>query len=386
MRADIWERLLAMNRLGYNIHALVIGQKAMPEGRWAAEMCRLVTSLRWVKRRPLCRCLAGIIPTCVQRNYGLAELPLSEEYDLTLMEAEDAIPICDNPQLRTKLRVLRVHNNEGAYMRELAQAEESFVRKQFWRLEALRLTPFSRSAYRRADSLWFISQSERRTFIANRPADAFKAFWLPPAIPLGNKAKVRQSQSGRVLFVGSLNIPINRDAIRWYLREVHVRLIQHSWYELVIAGSTHGRLSAKLFAKEISQQERCTVHLDMEDLTPLYNDCAVFVDPARRGAGVKLKNIHAMARGVPVVSTSVGNEGSGLSDKEHLRIADTPEGFATAIMELLTNDLLRQELADRAYCKLLTMYNCEANIRRLVTAFALDNAQPSRSYSTNLPG
>src|SRR5262249_48020624 len=282
-------------------------------------------------------------------NSRLSELRLAEDYDLTLMEAEDTLPICDNPLLRTTRRVLRVHNDEIAYMWEFAKAEENFLRKQFIRLEALRMVPFSKSTHLRVDSLWFISQRECQRFVANHPAAAAKAVWLPPSLVLGETSKHSTTNSKRVLFVGNFYTSLNREGLRWYLKHVHPLLKQDPDYELVLAGSTQGRNSAVLFVEEMRQESRCTVHVDLEDTRSLYENCAVFINPMRGGAGVKLKSVHAIERGIPVVSTFVGNEGSGFADKEHIRLADTPAEFAAAITELLNNYEAGQRMAARAY-------------------------------------
>ena len=374
-RADVWARLVAMNRLGYRVHALVMAGKMAPEDRHVDEMRTLVSSLKFVERRPLRECLASITPTYISRNFGLKEVPLTESYDLTLMEAEDAIPVCDNPSLNTKLRVLRVHNDEISYMWEFAKAEERFLRKQFIRLEALRMVPFSRSAHRRVDSLWFISQSECQRFIANHPAAAARAAWLPPSIVFGDKPKRSAAYCKRVLFVGNFYTSLNRDGLRWYLRQVHPLLEQDPDYELVVAGSTQGRSAAHRFAEEIKQERRCTVHVNLEDTTSLYENCAVFINPMRAGAGVKVKSVHAIERGIPVVSTSAGNEGSGFANKEHVRLADTPTEFASAIANLLNNYGLREQMAVQAYDHLTKHYNCEANIRGLVTTLVSRDSQ-----------
>jgi glycosyltransferase involved in cell wall biosynthesis len=42
-----------------------------------------------------------------------------------------------------------------------------------------------------------------------------------------------------------------------------------------------------------------------------------------------------MAAGTPVVSTTVGAEGLGVDPKRNIRIADSPELFAEACLELL---------------------------------------------------
>src|SRR5258708_16782119 len=323
-RADIWARLQAMSRLGYEIHVLVMAQKIRPKERHVAELRSVVSNLQFVERHPLRKCLATVTPTYISRNVTLSQLPLTEQYDLTLMEAEDALPICDNPSLKTALRVLRVHNDEISYMWEFAKATESFLRRQFIRLEALRLIPYSKGAHRRVDSLWFISQSECQRFIAKHPAAAAKARWLPPSIVFGVKPKRSTAYCKRSVFVGNFYNSLNQEGLKWYLKQVHPLLAQDPDYELVVPGSTQGRCSAQLFAEELKQKGRCTVHIDLEDTTSLYESSAVFINPIRGGAGVKLKSVHAIERGIPAVSTSVGTEANGFADKEHFRIADTP--------------------------------------------------------------
>lgn len=384
-RADIWARLQAMKRLGYSVHALVMAQKTSPKERHVTEMRALVSKLQFVERRPLRACLATITPTYISRNAGLSELPLTEQYDLTLMEAEDSLPICDNPSLKTAVRVLRVHNDEIAYLWEFARAEENFLRKQFVRWEALRLIPYARSAHRRVDSLWFISQAECQRFIANHPGAATKAAWLPPSIVLGDQPQPNTANGKRVLFVGNFYTSLNRDGLRWYLSQVHPLLLRDPDYELVVAGSTQGRSAAKSFADELKREVRSTVHVDAEDTKPLYRNCSVFINPMRAGAGVKLKSVHAIERGIPVVSTSVGNEGSGFNDRDHVRIADTPAEFASAVTALLEDPCAREQMARRAQEQLKRLYSCEANIQRLIANLFPRNPQCFAGQEATLP-
>lgn len=365
-RADIWNRLRVMCGLGYGIDVLVMNQKRPPQERHVAEMRSLVNTLQFVARRPLRRCIATIVPTTSARNGTLAQLRLDKQYDVTLAEGENVFSIFDNPTLHTKARVLRVHNNESQYMWQSAETEEGFLIRQFCRLEALRFVPFSRSVYRRVDTLWFISKTELEKFVASHSLSAAKAVWLPPSIIFGDEPE-RCAHCKRVLFVASLNSPLNREGLRWYLNEVHTYLIQDPDYELVVAGSTSGRASAHHFVRELQEQKRCSVHVDVDDLMPLYNGCSVFINPMRRGTGLKMKNIHALERRVPVVTTSVGNEGSGFLDKEHVRVADTPAAFASSITELLNDECSRMQMAARAYEFLTKYYNSGANLQRLLT-------------------
>jgi polysaccharide biosynthesis protein PslH len=147
---------------------------------------------------------------------------------------------------------------------------------------------------------------------------------------------------------------------------VHPVLKQVPGYELVVAGSTRNQIPGRVFAEELKSQTRCTIHVDIEDPTPLYDECAVFVNPMRAGAGVKLKSIHAIERGIPIVSTSVGNDGTGFHDAEHLKIADTADDFIESLTELLNDREMRIRLAERAHRRLMERYDAAGNIASLM--------------------
>jgi glycosyltransferase involved in cell wall biosynthesis len=365
-RADVWSRMVAMKALGYSIDALVMAQKVRPSPSDITQVRGVVDSLHFVERRPLRNCLATRLPTYISRNATLSEHPLAREYDVTIMEAEDTIAITDNPSLRTGLTVLRVHNDEITYLREFLKAEENFAKRQFLRLELTRLKPLVQLAHERVDQLWFISESEWQRFVATHPSSRRKAAWLPPSIEIRKTPSRTAPENKRVLFVGNLYTSLNRDALRWYLQHVHPVLVGDPDYEFVVAGSTQRRNAATKFAEELRRQPRCTVHADIEDPTSLYDNCAVFVNPMRAGAGVKMKSIHAIERCIPVVSTSIGNEGTGFHNAEHVKVGDTAEQFIVAVTELLNNRRLRAAQAERAYHRLIARYDAVANISRLM--------------------
>jgi len=73
--------------------------------------------------------------------------------------------------------------------------------------------------------------------------------------------------------------------------------------------------------------------------------CRVAVVPLLSGSGTRLKILEAWAAGLPVVSTTIGAEGLGARDGEHLLIADDAASFARATARLLACSPLRTELA-----------------------------------------
>jgi glycosyltransferase involved in cell wall biosynthesis len=70
------------------------------------------------------------------------------------------------------------------------------------------------------------------------------------------------------------------------------------------------------------------------------------------GGGTRLKILEAMAAGTPVVATSKGAEGIDVINGKHLLIADSPEQYASAVVQLLRDPELSQKIAENG-CRLI---------------------------------
>jgi glycosyltransferase involved in cell wall biosynthesis len=73
------------------------------------------------------------------------------------------------------------------------------------------------------------------------------------------------------------------------------------------------------------------------DLHAILRQSGVLVVPVHSGSGMRVKILEAFARGIPVVSTSVGVEGIDAVSPQHLLVADDPEGFAEAVIRVLAD-------------------------------------------------
>ncbi len=81
------------------------------------------------------------------------------------------------------------------------------------------------------------------------------------------------------------------------------------------------------------------------DTTPYWDRARALVVPLRVGGGTRLKILEALARGVPVVTTSLGCEGLGLRSGQDVLVADDAEAFAACVDRLLADDELCRSLA-----------------------------------------
>jgi glycosyltransferase involved in cell wall biosynthesis len=74
---------------------------------------------------------------------------------------------------------------------------------------------------------------------------------------------------------------------------------------------------------------------------------AVMVVPLRAGGGMRVKILEALARGIPVVSTTIGAEGIDVTPGQHLLIADEPAAFAAAVVQLLRDRAFGDQIAQQ---------------------------------------
>jgi glycosyltransferase involved in cell wall biosynthesis len=84
----------------------------------------------------------------------------------------------------------------------------------------------------------------------------------------------------------------------------------------------------------------------VDDIRDAYNAGTIFAAPIFTGSGLQNKILEAMAMGIPCISTSMVNQSILAPEGEVIRIADTREAFCKAILTLLANGRLRNEMAD----------------------------------------
>jgi glycosyltransferase involved in cell wall biosynthesis len=87
------------------------------------------------------------------------------------------------------------------------------------------------------------------------------------------------------------------------------------------------------------------VHGFVNDLAPFIADAAGLVVPLRVAGGTRIKILEAWAKGLPVVSTSIGAEGLQPIDGENCLLGDEPADLARACVRLLGDPQLGAALA-----------------------------------------
>ncbi len=83
------------------------------------------------------------------------------------------------------------------------------------------------------------------------------------------------------------------------------------------------------------QDSRVELRGVVPDMKPVLDNSAIALAPYYYGDGVKLKVLTALARGIPVVTTSLGITNTRLKPSRQVLIADAADSFADCVLALL---------------------------------------------------
>ena len=131
---------------------------------------------------------------------------------------------------------------------------------------------------------------------------------IPIAVDTGQLQPIRRKPGSRnIVTLGTLHYPPNADGIRWFFNEVFP-LIQQRVPDatLTIIGKNPPQDFLDLAARN---PKTISVTGYVPDLAPYLEQSALMVVPVRAGGGMRVRILEAFARGIPVVTTSVGLEG-----------------------------------------------------------------------------
>jgi GT2 family glycosyltransferase len=204
--------------------------------------------------------------------------------------------------------------------------------------EAERYRKLEKKLAQLSDIVWSASADDKEVMAHEVPGKPIEV--VPTIHELRQRGKPFEDREG-LLFIGNLAHRPNADAVLFFMREVYPRLRQKlRGVRLDIIGDFGSEAIAAYNSEEVR------IRGYVPDVEPYLRDARVFIAPLRFGAGIKGKVGEAMAHGIPVVTTSIGAEGFGLTHEFDVMIADDPESFATAIWQLYSDKELWQRVVD----------------------------------------
>ncbi len=231
--------------------------------------------------------------------------------------------------------IYRAHNREAQIWERKSTQQHRAALRGFFQWQAAAVRAAEDSLVASASSVATVSQEDLQQFRSAIPTVQAEvvpigyAFDQPPQPP--NEGNLR------LLFLGTLDWPPNREGLAWFLREVWPAVAERRKdMELIIAGSGESSWLAPLLSTD-----RTTFVGRVAEVEPLYAETCVALVPVFFGSGTRVKAIEAARFGRPCLSTAVGVEGVGLTPGTSYIRAETREEWIQAL-ESLSRDRAHQ--------------------------------------------
>lgn len=246
--------------------------------------------------------------------------------------------------------VYDAHNAETLLQQRAAEADRRQVRRwpavAYSCLQSDRLARYETWACTEADWVTAVSELDRRALAALAPNSAGRMAVIPNCVDVTRYGHARTDEEGKafdVLFTGKMDYRPNVDAALWFADKV--------WPQIVSAGGiiTWGIVGQKPH-KRLQRLEGVpgvSITGRVPEILSYLQNSRVFIMPFRVGSGTRLKLIEALAAGKAVVTTPVGVEGFPVSHGREVLVAESEAAFAKAVLHLLADGELRQELGER---------------------------------------
>lgn len=251
--------------------------------------------------------------------------------------------------------ILHQHNAEFIIWKRKSEICSNFFLSLLYKLESYRVKVFEQNLIAKVDAV-LCSPNDKINFSSLNSFSSEKFF---DTYHLGDDTLLNFPRANfnntrlQLVFLGKMTWDPNFDGFTWFITNCW-RVLRNRFPSLtfVVAGEYDKKL-----ADFVSDYEGIELLGYVNDISSVLDVSRVFISTLRYGSGMKVKNVTALYKGIPIVTTTVGAEGILLEDKINSFISDEPDVLIESIAKLLTNQNLweqfsksSRDLAERNYC------------------------------------
>jgi len=261
------------------------------------------------------------------------------------------------------VKVLDLHDVEHDKIRQMGVNTRSPLRKLHYLREWKKVLQEEIEVCSRQDGIFVTSENDKVLLDAAVPA--IPKIVIPNGVDTSYfTPSVQVSEPASLVFSGLMSYIPNFDGVLYFLDSIFP-LVEKEVpnAKIYIVG---GQPPKELLERG---SDRVIVTGYVEDIRPYVWRSLVYVVPLRMGSGTRLKILEAMAMKKPVVSTSVGCRGLKVRNGESILIADEPQAFAQAVVQVIRSSGLRRKLAQNGYELARSLYEWSLIGRQVEEAY-----------------
>jgi glycosyltransferase involved in cell wall biosynthesis len=252
---------------------------------------------------------------------------------------------------------------------QAAKQSRSFFGKFVTRLELSRTRRAEGDLVRRFDHVLVTSPSDRKALLGLVPPgrSPSEISVLPNGVDLGYfhpRAEI-QRDAETIIFSGKMSYHANISMAKYLVEEIMPRIWKfRPAARLYIVGKDPAPA-----IKEMARNPLITVTGTVDDIRPFLWRATVSVVPLLYGAGIQNKILEAMAAGTPVVTTCQALSALQAQPGKDLFVSDDPDGFSQAVLRLIANRDLQQQIADAGVTYTRTFHSWASIASQLVNIY-----------------
>lgn len=286
----------------------------------------------------------------------LIKLIKNEKIDLVHIEGLYAMPYADDIKANTNAKIiLRSHNIEHHLWLQKAKNENNFLRKTYIKLLANQLKQIEIKSFSKVDGIISISCADSKNI--QQFGIQTKLITVPVGIP---KKEFTDNTSNKIYHIGAMDWQPNAAGLDWFLNKVWPLVISKiSDAELHLAGRNMQK-------EKYTQYKNVIVYGEVNSAEDFAKDKGIMIIPVHEASGMRIKLAEAMMMSKAIVSTSIGASGiENLSNNEIL-LADDAESFSNHLVNLISNNNLRNQLSKQAHNFALNYFELNASSRKMI--------------------
>ena len=291
---------------------------------------------------------------CSRSNGQLLERLLEDDYPI-LLEGIHCTYLLNDERFDGRKVVLRLHNVEYQYYRQLYLSEKSLLKKIYYLHESNLLRQYEQRIASKVRIL-AVSPKDREQYIQEFGAPDIDT--IPVFLPF-EQVLSKEGSGCFCLYHGNLSVAENEQVVSWLLKKVFT----NAEMPFIISGKNP---SAKLSRLIAQYPQACLIpNPSEEELQDLIAKAQVNILPSFNCTGIKLKLLNALFNGRHCIVNQDAVEGTGLQDTCH--VASSAEDVRELLTELCARPFTQDEITTRK--KVLEgLYDQKANLEKLMHA------------------
>lgn len=333
-------------------------------------VCRRIDAVRLPRWRSYASTLASLPTRQPMQVAYFADPSMRRLVEQRVAEGAYDVAYAHLIRMTEYVRRLRVPKAVGLQISQALNLERMHThakdpfRKVFYRIESSKVRPYEAHVCADFDQVFLVGQRDIDELQKTAPVTNAMVCPHGQDIPPFERVRGTPRDPGAIVISGVMATYTNVDAVSWFAKEIFPlveRAIPEASFWIV------GR-NPQRAVLDLARPPRVVVTGEVPDVSEWLCRASVGVAPLRIGAGMQNKLVQAMAAALPVVATTVANEGIGAMPESQILIRDEPKSFADAVVRLLRDAPERERLGRAARSFVEAHWTWEAHFEEMEKA------------------